>query len=420
MDLDGDPVPPTRAPSLSMNLDVEPLEGNLTPIKAEESEHPVVVVSSRKLKRPAAALDDSDGELEILDIVPKARKTSKSEEKKLDTTPHIKGEPGEMKNPATTFEKPVEVVVKVEKTDEPVEPDAVGNTDTAEKISKVEKVETETDDELMLEGEARIENQYKLLVMHSDSIIDGRDAMVHTISQVFDIMMPDFPSPSSSEILSAILSAGPLLVDIYEKLGSPLRRSLDDTLNWFTRHRNIFQKKGIPMLCLYPEIPEFFLDAHYNDLPILILSNGHSRLVDSIFKKHDTKTSSIESVAGKRWMILEEAHTCASLPENIRNVFRSRIIPAYTVLERDIWRLNNPPEEGATTMPTFAPLTAKDVLWISCAPYNLHGPKMGYEGVKTCWINRTEYDGGSDRGYVDVIARDLDDVRSRVWKEVKY
>ncbi|KAK3352568.1 hypothetical protein B0T25DRAFT_517812 [Lasiosphaeria hispida] len=376
-----------------MDTSTEPLDDTFIPrIKLEEPESPVVLVAERSLKRSASDLDLDLDEEEVQEpgTISKVRKPESYEAKELGTTPEIgKSEP---------------------------EPNEVKDLSSIPHVEKVENIES--DDEALSEGEFQVVNQYKLLVIHSDAIIDGREAVIYTITQVFSIMMPDFPSPSHSAILSALLSNGPLLVGIYEALGSPMRKSPVDMQNWLTRHKNIFQKKGLAMLRLYPEVREFFLDAHHNNLPILIQTNsGHSRLIDAIFKRHDKIDGSNESIMGKRWMILDEAYACAAKPDKIGKMFKDRVIPAYAVLERDVWRLNNPPEDGAT-MPNFGPMTSKDVFWISCAPYNLHLPKVGY-GAKTCWVNRTEYGGGSLLDAVDVVASDLDDVRPRIWKEIK-
>ena len=240
---------------------------------------------------------------------------------------------------------------------------------------------------------AALTESIKLIIIHSDAIIDGRAAVAHTFERVFATMRPDRAPPAAAEVLAA-LADSPLLGPAYEAVGSGHLTSLD-CISWFTRHRRVFVEEGHAMLAIYPDVLPLLRDLRRAGIAVAVLTS-HSTLVEEVLGRC--------SLAGLVGTVVDKAHKLIWLPTAFRMVFSVDIIPFFTEaagswLGLDIGRVD-----------------IAQMLVVSCAPYNLEAPKLA--GAKTCWVRKSASSLAAAAN-IDIFVDELDELRLKITGSIK-
>lgn len=240
----------------------------------------------------------------------------------------------------------------------------------------------------------------KLVMIHSDAILDGRKAVTYTFQQVFSIMKPDCKPPSEAAILSA-LTESPRLESVYQALGCGHLTSLDQ-ISWFTRHRNIFMNEARGMLEIYRDVKPFLQELKRQNIATIVLTS-HKPEAEEVLEKHGMK--------GLVGMILDDADKLIKLPTYFRMIFKAEIAPWFN--EHYAGRVDNQNPADLTrsdVQATAPPLDLEYVLLVSCALYNLDAAKQA--GARTCWVRKCDVKWPV--ATVDTVVDCLDDMRLKI------
>lgn len=214
----------------------------------------------------------------------------------------------------------------------------------------------------------------KLVLMHSDAIVDGRKGLTYTIAKVISIVSPETKPPTDDEILATVAST-PNTIDIYRSLGA-IAATPAEAKEWCLRHKNIMKRGGAKHRGFYPEVEPFLQYLRERRIPVLLATSAKDTVM-SLVKQWDFKHL-IDGVIGDAHMFLGNKDRFA---HDIKTVFGPWM--ANNDLGSDI-----PLDMTTSDKYEPAPLRPDEIMVVSCCPYNLI--KVQELGVQTCWVKMSD------------------------------
>ncbi|KAK0743535.1 hypothetical protein B0T18DRAFT_392291 [Schizothecium vesticola] len=231
----------------------------------------------------------------------------------------------------------------------------------------------------------------RLVIMHIDTILDGRKALTYTIAKVISIVSPKTKPPTPDEILTTVAST-PNTIEIYRSLGA-VAATPTEAKEWCLRHKNIMKRGGAKHLRLYPEAKPFLQCLHERRIPAVIATSAKDS-VESLVKDWSFKHL-IDGVIGNAHEFLENKDRFA---HDIKTVF------CPWVAKNDL-ALDVPLDMTTSDKYEPAPLRPDEIMVVSCCPYNLI--KAQELGVQTCWVRMSDASIKSG-GETEFVVDDLD------------
>jgi len=231
----------------------------------------------------------------------------------------------------------------------------------------------------------------RLVLMHIDTILDGRKALTYTIAKVISIVSPKTKPPTPDEILATVAST-PNTMEIYRSLGA-VATSPTEAKEWCLRHKNIMKRGGAKHLRLYPEAKPFLQCLHERRIPAVIATSAKDS-VESLVKNWSFK-SLIDGIIGHAHEFLENKDRFA---HDIKTVF------GPWVAKNDLGS-DAPLDMTMSEKYEPAPLRPEEIMVVSCCPYNL--VKAQELGVQTCWVRMSDASIKSG-GETEFVVDDLD------------
>lgn len=214
----------------------------------------------------------------------------------------------------------------------------------------------------------------KLVLMHTDAIVDGRKALTYTIAKVISIVSPETKPPTDDEILATVAST-PNTIEIYRSLGA-IAATPTEAKEWCLRHKNIMKRGGAKHRTVYPEVEPFLQCLRERRIPVLLATSAKDTVM-SLVKEWGFKHL-IDGVIGDAHEFLGNKDRFA---HDIKTVF-------------DPWMANHdlgsdvPLDMTTSDKYEPAPLRPDEIMVVSCCPYNL--VKVQELGVQTCWVKKSD------------------------------
>lgn len=214
----------------------------------------------------------------------------------------------------------------------------------------------------------------KLVLMHTDTIVDGRKALTYTIAKVISIVSPETKPPTDDEILATVAST-PNTIEIYRSLGA-VAATPTEAKEWCLRHKNIMKRGGAKHRAFYPEAEPFLQCLRERRIPILLATSAKDTVM-SLVKEWSFKHL-IDGVIGHAHEFLGNKDRLA---HDIKTVFGPWV--ANNDLGSDV-----PLDMTTSDKYEPAPLRPEEIMVVSCCPYNL--VKAQELGVQTCWVKMSD------------------------------
>ncbi|KAK3324090.1 hypothetical protein B0T19DRAFT_443529 [Cercophora scortea] len=240
----------------------------------------------------------------------------------------------------------------------------------------------------------------KLVILHFDAILDGRDAVIITVLKTFAQLQPTTPPPSPSRILSVFASSDPLLANKFKALIPPpflTDANAASLRNWTDAYLETYEREGKALLAPFPGAKPFLAALVARRIVIAITTN-HREFTKNFMTAH--------GMADLPDFIVRRAAGFAARPEVFREFFQSTLIPSYAA-KRGRYAAGEEVE----------PLRPEEVLIVSCAPFNLRTAHA--VGARACWVKMAGVElEGEEEGDVDadtIVVGDLAELGERIF-----
>ncbi|KAK1827344.1 hypothetical protein QBC39DRAFT_420529, partial [Podospora conica] len=233
----------------------------------------------------------------------------------------------------------------------------------------------------------------RMILLHADALIDGREALTYTIAKVLAIISPQTKTPTPEQILATVAST-PSTPGIYRSLGA-VEASADDAREWCLRHNNIMKRGGSKRQGFYPEAEGLLKCLKLDfEIPTLIITSADTQRVGELIKGQPAFENLISGIVGYADLFLQNK-------DHFSETIKSTLAPWFAQYPR---KFPEDIQDLATDNFTPAPLRPEEIMVVSCCPYNL--VEAHELGVQTCWVkmaNASIRPGGEVEVVVDTL-----------------
>ncbi|KAK5658331.1 hypothetical protein OQA88_2307 [Cercophora sp. LCS_1] len=223
----------------------------------------------------------------------------------------------------------------------------------------------------------------KALIFSNEAIIDGRQALMHTIRRVCTIMghtvPPDFDAMS-------FLAVHPGVDRVYEHLSGGKITTKEQMDKYWNLHKQIAASESGGKIALFPGVVQLLLAAKKNGVPRLILCNNY-----------DACMKVMESMKILRLFngYIDDRGASAA---NWEDWSKKNILPWYT---RKIDKTGN--------------LQPKDVIW--CYSTMVEFPGIKRSGARGCWVNLFNLPLTAENTNTELIVQSLPELKKALFED---